>query len=178
MQDGLGPKMPSLSDAWTRARTGVWPTPPKFTIQIKFSKVAEPWQLEVSLKDTIGDVKQQIFEKHKLSSNEQILSFGAPNPVDFITDTDTLEKCGIQHHDTLLLKLNEMNRTMTIYVQYKQGAAVPVGAHAHTTLNEVRARIFDQDVKLMQTQAEDAMEYNYTLSLKVNNIKHGATIFA
>jgi len=180
MQDGL---QAYGSETVSRGATALWNMATgrktaKITIQIQFSTVADPWKLEVSNTDTIGDVKQQIFEKHKLSSNEQILSFGAPDAIEFTTDTDTLEKCGIKHHDTLLLKLKKMNRTMTIYVKYRQGAAVPVDAHAHTSLNEVRARIFDQDVKLRPTQAEDALEYDYTSSLKVLNINNKDTIYA
>ena len=75
MQDGLEVKIygaetagKAASKAWDSVANAVWRTPAKITIEIQFSTVADPWQLEVLQTDTIAAVKQQIFTKYKLAS--------------------------------------------------------------------------------------------------------------
>jgi hypothetical protein len=181
MQDGLEVKLPGSETAKAGARalwnvaTGNWRTPAKITIQINFSTVAANWQLEVSPTNTIANVKQKIFEQHHLPAYDQQLSIGHPDPVEFINDTDTLQQCGIKNNDILHLKLKDHDRPITIYIQYRSGERVSVGVMNHDTLDEVRARIFDQDVVLHD---KDSAVLNYKLTVAENNLKNDDVLYA
>jgi hypothetical protein len=175
MQDGLGPSMipslPSLSDTYARVRN--WRTPAKITIQINFSTVSGNWQLEVSPTDTIADVKQKIFEQHKIAAVQQNL-FQQDGSDIALDDTQTILHYKIKDRDILYLKLKNMSYPEKIYVEYETGDPVEVGVFPDKSLDQVRIRIFDQDVVLVD---QNDKEYDYTKSLTANN-KDKQTIYA
>jgi hypothetical protein len=175
MEDGLqvGP-FSRLYDTVARATGYRSSDPNKITIQINFSTVAENWKLEVSPEDTIADVKQQIFEKYKIAAVQQNL-FQQERSDIVLDDTQTILHYKIKDRNILYLKLKDMNYPWKIYVEYVTGDPVEVGVFPDKSLDQVRIRIFDQDVVLMD---EGDNEYDYTKSLTENNIKDKQTIHA
>jgi hypothetical protein len=138
--------------------------------------VADNWQLEVSLDDTITDVKQQIFDKYKIPFGDQILFAGSSKTaVQILKDNEKIKDSHIQQNDIIKLKLREKKYPLTIYIQYKAGDLVPIGVSPDETLNEVRERIFDQDVALYDN---DGNEITYDASINGNDIKNSDILYS
>jgi peptidoglycan hydrolase CwlO-like protein len=177
MEDGLQafPGSETASKAWKSLTNTVFRTrtPAKITIQINFSTVAENWKLEVSPEDTIADVKQKIFDKYKIPIDDQILHVRGSDLE--MNDIQTIKFYVIRENDILHLTLKDKDRPWKIYVEYATGDPVEVGVFPDEPLDQVRIRIFDQDVVLCD---ENNNEYDYTKSLTENNIKDKQTIHA
>jgi hypothetical protein len=87
----------------------------------------------------------------------------------------TIQFYVIRENDILHLTLKYKDRPWKIYVEYVTGDPVEVGVFQDKSLDQVRIRIFDQDVVLCD---ENNNEYDYTKSLTGNNIKDKQTIYA
>jgi hypothetical protein len=92
-----------------------------------------------------------------------------------LKDNEKIKDTHIKQNDILKLKLREKTYPWKIYVQYNTGDPVPVGVSQDETLNEVRARIFDQDVVLCDNAGK---EYAYNASVDGNNINNGDFLYA
>jgi hypothetical protein len=176
MEDGLqvGP-FSRLYDTVARATGYRSSDPAKITIQINFSTVVENWKLEVSPEDTIADVKQQIFEKYKIPSGDQILSAGTTTVIKILKDDEKIKDAYIKQDDILKLKLREKMYPWTIYIKYNTGDPVPVGVSPEDTLDMIRARIFDQHLVLWD---EKNNEYFYNRALNTMKIQDGHILYA
>jgi hypothetical protein len=177
MEDGLQafPGSETAGKAWKSLTNTVFRTrtPAKITIQINFSTMTDNWILEVSPEDTITDVKQKIFEQHKIAVVQQNL-FQQEGSDIALDDTQTILHYKIKDRDILYLKLKDMNYPWNVYVEYATGDPVKVGVFPDKSLDQVRIRIFDQDVVLVD---HNNNEYDYTKSLTENNIKDKQTIY-
>jgi hypothetical protein len=175
MQDGLQMRAGAkAAGRWISNRFGRGSaTEDTFTIQIQFSTVADSWKLVVSPEETIADVKQQIFDKHKIPSTQQIL-FMSGSAIAML-DTQMISHYKLKENAILHLSLTYIRRPWKIYVEYATGDPVPVTVFPDKALDMVRIMIFDQDVTLVDN---DDQEYDYAKTLTEQNIKNGETIYA
>jgi hypothetical protein len=154
MQDGLGGPVETAKAGakalWQAARS-TWRTA-KITIQINFSKVTANWLFEVLPTDTIADVKQQIFDKHKIPSTQQLLSMLGSGVL--MDDTQTISDYKLQEDVILHLSLTYVRRPWKIYVEYGTGDPVPVTVFPDKALDMVRIM---KRVKLVWTYQSKQM---------------------
>ena len=92
----------------------------------------------VSVSDTVADLKQKIFEKEKIPISQQCL-IAAGKPLE---DTDDIHTIGVQNHSVLHLVLRLPSRSpLSLSVQTPTGQSLMVNSNMADTINQIKETI-------------------------------------
>ena len=91
--------------------------------------------LNVSVKDTVGDLKRKINEKESIPISQQcLIAAGKP-----LADTDDIHTIGVQNHSVLHLVLRVPSRSpVSLSVQTPSGQSLSVSSNLADTVNQIK----------------------------------------
>jgi hypothetical protein len=147
----------------------------KIKLQIQFSQASPPWNIiMISPDGTIGDLKQLILSMYKIPIEEQTLYRSSDHNGQLeLYNHQNLKHYNLNANDVLFLKLKDKQREWIIYVKYKKGEVVAVPVSPSDSLDEVRIRIFGQDLLFKKSNGS---YYALPLALTDLDIKNGDVI--